>query len=222
MKKTLILLFVLAATSKLRAHEIHYEVSDQTAAAPMLRFSIPYTLGTHDGAVHSLSGFAQVTENDQVVSARFEVPIDSMKTGHDLRDCHMREALGIEYSDSRFPREHVCDGNNQIPQSGPDSIQYPVITVEFVGMTLPSEPFVIGSPQNFKVKGKIKIHGIVQEQVWPVLITKTVNANGIQGFRLVTRFPISLRSFNIKVKPFMGIGVKDTATVSADIALVRK
>src|SRR6478672_10385137 len=46
----------------------------------------------------------------------------------------MREALGIDYgAGGRFPKDHVCDGQNQLPASGPESVAFPDIRLEILG-----------------------------------------------------------------------------------------
>jgi len=226
MKNILIFLLVVASAPILQAKEIRYEISTQTPVSRMIQFSIPYTMGVHEGSAEALHGGAVTDENDNVIGARFQVPIDSIRTGNKERDCHLREALGINYSQSRFPKEHVCDSKNELPLSGPDSVQYPEIVVDFQGMSLPSEPFTIGTPKQFEVKVKIAIHGVEKIQLWPVMITKIVDSNGVQGFHLMSQFTESLKDFGIQVKPFalgpIKIGVKDQVTVRVALDLVQR
>jgi polyisoprenoid-binding protein YceI len=207
------------------ASEIHYAVTRDVPVSSMIRFSIPYSMGVHQGAANAVRSQVVTDENDRVLSARFSVPIDSMVTGNSQRDCHLREALGIDYSHSVFPKEHVCDSRNQMPTSGPDSVQYSDINVEFEEMSLPSEPLTLGVPQVLNVKVRFNIHGIEKVRMVPVSVTKTVGANQVPGFRIVAQFDESLKDYGVQVKPFslgfFKISVKDTVTVQVALNLVR-
>lgn len=220
--KTLLFSMALIAGFVVRAEMIQYEILDAGKhASSMIQFSIAYTFGTHKGSANLVLGDVSTDENDNVIKAHFQVPIESITTGNPTRDCHTREALGINYTQSQFPKEHVCNSRNEIPATGPDSIQYPDITVEFLEMSLPSEPFTLGIPQVSQVKVKMSIHGVERIQIWPVTIIKTINSDRVPGFRLMSHFDESLKDFGVQVKSFMGIGVKDTVKVQIALDLVR-
>src|SRR5262245_5385660 len=99
-----------------------------------MTFSLGWTLGTHEGRASQVSGSLRARLDPlEILEGEFRVPIGAMSTGSVSRNCHMREALGIDYSRSRFPREHVCV-NDQVPASGPDSVVFPDIVIKPRGL----------------------------------------------------------------------------------------
>lgn len=226
MKTAAIFLLTSMLTCGLYAAETHYGISPERPAKDMLSFSIPYTFGTHEGTIGALQAEVVTNEDDQVLRATFQVPINSMKTGNAERDCHMIEALGIDYTQSRFPKEHICTNDNTLPESGPDSVQYPDIKVEFINMTLPKDPFSIGIPQISDVSVNMSIHGTTKVfKFEKVTLTKTINGNGAPGFRILTKLSLSLKDFNIQVKAAkigpISINVKDKVSINVNIDLMR-
>ena len=83
-----------------------------------MAFSLGWSLGTHEGRASRVTGSVQAqVEPFAIAQGEFRVPIAAMSTGSSTRDCHMREALGIDYARSQFPAEHVCV-NDRVPMSG--------------------------------------------------------------------------------------------------------
>lgn len=204
--------------------DIRYSAVSST---PMVKFSIPWSFGIHEGSSRTLSGSVTTDDSDKVLNANFEIPISSMTTGNSTRDCHMREALGLNYEISTFPEEHVCNRKNQIPESGPDSIQYPVIAVELQDMTFPKDVFAIGIPQSVGARIKVSMHGVTKTIVIDkILVTKKILASGSVGFNVISTFQLSLKDFSVQVKPvnlgFKSVGVEDQVTVQLAIDLVRQ
>lgn len=225
MKKLILFMMTMMASQMALAGEIRYELSKEVSASKSMRFFIPYSAGTHEGYAKVIQGAVITDENDNVLSARFQIPIQSMRTGNETRDCHMVEALGLNYELSIFPEEHICDSNgNELPASGPDSVQYPNITVDFQEMALPSEGLVIGTPTRADVRMKFQMHGVERDQIVPVMITKSVGQDGRVGFRVISEFKQSLKNYGVIVRPVrvMGFsfGVKDTVTIQVDLSLV--
>ena len=137
-------------------------------------FSIPYTAGNHKGFARAIDGLVETDDNDQLVSAQFTVPIESLTTSHKTRDCHMFEALGLDYSTSQFPEKHVCNSQNQLPLSGPNAITYPSLTFQFQSFSqIPTIPLQLGVPTKARVKADLQIHGVTQQlNSLPILVTK--------------------------------------------------
>ncbi len=190
-----------------------------------VRFSVPYVAGVHKGTASRVDGKLVLDENDQLLRAHFEVPIGTLSTSNATRDCHMREAMGIDYSNSKFPADHVCDSDNKTPNEGPDSIAYPLVILDFTSFEkAPQTPFQDGVINESLVKATIQIHGQTRElQALPVKIQKTTNSAGISSFRVISKMPISLKDFSITVKPFtfgpLKIGVDDKVTVDLDLLI---
>ena len=197
-------------------------------ASSGLRFSVPYAAGVHKGTASRVDGILVMDETDQVSSAHFEVAIGTLSTGNATRDCHMREALGLDYTHSRFPNDHVCDSDNQTPSGGPDAIVHPLISLDFVGFEkAPATPIAEGLLTESTVTAQLKIHGQSKELVaLPIKILKTKDASGLPVFKVTCRMLISLKEFNVIVKPFtfgpIKIGVDDKVTVDLDLTLAEK
>src|SRR5919198_1701459 len=92
---------------------------------------VPYTLGTHHEQVTEVDGTVRIDpETLRLERGRLVIPLAGFRSDDAKRGCHLREALGLDYTRSRFPREHVCDDRNQLPASGPDAIAFPEIVLE--------------------------------------------------------------------------------------------
>src|SRR3954471_21635216 len=103
-------LFVLATLSAFsaRADVQTYRIA-QGKDGTGITLSLPYTFGTHTNRVVRAAGELRMDpDSPQGVSGTLRVPIDAIVSDSKERDCHMREALGLDYSRSQFPREHVC------------------------------------------------------------------------------------------------------------------
>src|SRR5262245_35509977 len=129
MKQVLIFFALTLATHLAQAANQRYIFSSSGATG--ISFRLPYTGGTHTGSARSASGTLTFDPSSLIrINAHIVVPIDDIHSGDSKRDCHMREALGLDYTRSQFPKSHVCDNANRIPTSGPDSVVYP--TIEFI------------------------------------------------------------------------------------------
>ncbi len=202
---------------------------------PGVTFSIGYSLGQHDGSAQAMSSSVKLTKDNKILSGTFSVPISSMTTGNSKRDCHMMEALGIDYSKSQFPKEHVCN-SDILPTSGPDSVSFQTIDFNFISIKGDSNsglPAVLeeGKVYNLPIHGKWTIHGVTQEvggaQSNEVVLAQVKLLNASTGeLQLFAKFNISLSKFGVIVKPFkiafVSIGVDDIAKVTFNTRMVRK
>lgn len=188
------------------------------------KFSLKYTLGTHYG--NATEGNGQILLDPQdfdQLQGQFKIPIHRMFTGNQKRDCHMRESLGLNYSLSRFPEDHVCDSQETLPSSGPDSIQYPYITFTLERGLLLSGNLSLGQESKIKVFGVWNIHGRNYKSVHEMNLS-WVNEDQSQ-LRVQGKFDLSLADFDIHVKPAnvlgLSIGVEDKVMVDLDFLLER-
>jgi hypothetical protein len=162
----------LCPTPSARAADITYHPVAHPDGSPGVVFESGYSLGVHRGQARALAGVAQVTLAPFAIQgARFSVPIESMTTGNAQRDCHLREALGLDYarpgSTSRFPANHVCNGANEIPAgAGDDSVVFPEIQAELLSVQLTSggPDLAPGKPIDLEAKIRWTIHGVIQER----------------------------------------------------------
>jgi polyisoprenoid-binding protein YceI len=139
------------------------------------------------------------------VTGALSVPIASLDTDNKERDCHLQEAMGINYEKSDFPKNHVCRKDDTLPTEGPNSVVYPHIKFEITKMKSPTV-----------AEGFWEMHGVrkpIEVQVQATIDKESVRVKGKHEFRL--------SDFGIQVKPakivFVTISVRDPATVEFDL-----
>ena len=187
-------------------------------------FSLGWTLGTHQGRASRVTGSLDAQLDPLVVSqGEFRVPIAAMSTGSTTRDCHMREALGIDYARSHFPAEHVCV-NDQVPVSGPDSVVYPDIVIKVQGVR-PSQGVTSGSalrltpaqPVEAQVLFSLSTHGTTRDMSAPIRLQLT-KPDVVQ---VQMEFEVKLADFGLVVKMPALMKVEDRAKVKLNLLLGR-
>ncbi len=208
-----------------------YSLTNQSATGTT--FQIGYSAGVHDGTVSTIDAEVTLDQKNQILAGDFKIDIANMSTGNKTRDCHMREALGIDYSVSQFPNEHVCNSEDKTPTDGPDAIKYSEISFHFSSVksnsnSILSEVLEVGKVYNIAVQGKLTVHGQVKDftaldstEFIPVQIKLLNSETG--ELQLTGKFDIVLKDFGIIVKPFkfgfVKIGVADKAKVSLNMKL---
>jgi len=182
---------------------------------------VPYSLGTHHERVTAVDGELRADpEALRVEGGRLTIPLAAFRSDDPKRGCHLREALGLDYARSRYPRDHVCDDQNRLPASGPDAVAFPEIVVELRGGAQ-APPEAAGSPPGVDVDATLAVHGLSR----PVRFRATVARDGASPglLRVRARVPVRLADFGIQVKSagalFVSISVKDTVTVVLDVRL---
>ena len=201
-------------------------------ASTSIAFEIPFTGGVHRGVATDIQGTLVLDSTNKLVSGRFVVPLTAMKTQNDTRDCHMREALGIDYTNSNFPALHVCNAQNETPATGPDSIAFPNLEFEFTqiaqttGEALPSL-LEEGKSYSVILKGRFSAHGqtkVLDATDLSSTLEATLIKNG-ESMALHSVFPVVLKDYGIKVKPShagpVTISVGEKATVKLNLSLVQ-
>jgi len=184
---------------------------------------VVYSLGSHTQVAGEVRGEVRTDPSTLAeVSGAVVVPLASIRGDGSTRDCHMREALGLDYTaGGHFPAEHVCDASNQLPASGPDAVAFPEIRMELITARPLDDLSLLGQGQPVRVELEVKwmLHGVahVQKELARVLRDGT-------GLRARGRSTIVLRDFDVVVKPvkvlFAEVKVGDAVTVSYDLKLV--
>jgi hypothetical protein len=204
-------------TAKPNEKSVSFVLSPQTNKTG-IALSLPYTFGTHTGSAIPSSGTVSAAEDLgtlRLFTAKFAVPINTIKTGNDARDCHVIEAMGIQYQGSVYPKEHACDGSNRLPTSGPNAPVYNEIEFELAGANYggTNRSLDVGKPVLVTALGKWSMHGIQKTESIELKIerlgSKKIKVTGTKDF--------SLQNFGIVVKPFGPVTVKDTATIQLDL-----
>ena len=170
-----------------------------------ISISVPYTLGTHTGEVAWPDWTLSVGPGrSRVAALRIAFPIAKIDMGKGKMNCHMTEALGLNYAVSQFPEKHACDRNHRLPSQGPDSVVFPEVVFR-------AEPFDLpASDGKIALKGAWTIHGVEKDAVLSVDFRR--NPDGSFDFSGSHRW--TLEDYGVVVKPFLAISVK--GTVQAD------
>jgi hypothetical protein len=219
-RATWVVLLLLAgpASAEPRAYRVASVAEGSKAEAIVV-----YSLGSHTQTAGELRGevrtdLTTLTE----VSGAVVVPLASIRGDGSTRDCHMREALGLDSAaGGHFPAEHVCDANNQLPASGPDAVAFPEIRMELITARPLDDLSLLGQGQPVRVELEVKwtLHGVThgQRELARVLRDGT-------GWHARGRSTIVLKDFNVVVKPvkvlFAEVRVGDAVTVNYDLKLV--
>jgi polyisoprenoid-binding protein YceI len=175
---------------------------------------VPYSMGTHHEHVTAVDGTVRLDpEALRMERGRLVVRLAAFRSDDPKRGCHLREALGLDYARSRYPREHVCDDQNRLPASGPDAIAFPEIVLELSK----GEPAASG----VDVEGVLTVHGKSRPVRLHLAVSRDASSPGT--LRVRGRVPLHLADFGVQVKPakvlFVSITVADEITVAVDALL---
>lgn len=211
----LMLPFSFHATAKV------YRVPVIPAPNTSVKMYIPYTFGTHKGEVRLFSGSLILDLQDPANSqGEFSVPINSLNTGKEERDCHMMEALGLDYGEADYPETHVCTETNNLPTAGKNAPKYKTIHLKVLSLKSqdPSKMINTDKATSIEVEGAWTIHGKTYQWTFPMKLIPEG-----EKFRVKGEVPFSLKNHDIIVKStnvlFMDVSVKDIITVYFDLLL---
>jgi len=177
-----------------------------------VKYALPYSMGTHRGRVKRMTGTVSLDLEQSMGSGELHVPIDSIDTGNKEQDCHLIEAMGLNYRVSDFPKEHTCDKNDHVATSGKNSVAYPEIIFKISSIKASEKA------GNFTVSGVWTIHGISHPSQFDTKIIHQGNSLKIQG-----EIQFSLKDYGVEVKSahilFVTISVKDEVSMVFDLEL---
>ena len=184
---------------------------------------VVYSLGSHTQVAQDIRG--EVTLDTTTLaggSGTVVVPIAGIHGDGGTRDCHMREALGIDYAaGGRFPKEHVCDSQNRLPASGPESVAFPDIRLDVLGAHPLDDPGLLASGKPVRVELDVRwtVHGVGKQQK---ALTRVVREG--DGLHARGRSTVVLADHGIVVKAtkvlFAEIKVGDAVSVTYDLRLL--
>jgi hypothetical protein len=184
---------------------------------------VVYSLGNHTQTAQEIRG--EVTLDPTTLSGgsgSVVVPIAGIHGDGSTRDCHMREALGIDYgAGGRFPKDHVCDGQNQLPASGPESVAFPDIRLEILGARPLDDLSLLdsGKPVRVELDARWTLHGVSKQQKELTRVVREGNGLHARG-----RSTLVLADHGVVVKAtkvlFAEIKVGDAVTITYDLRLV--
>ena len=187
-----------------------------------IRFLLPFTFGTHKGTASKVRGSVAI-DPDELGRSRGEVtvPLDDLVTGNRTRDCHLHEAMGLDYTKSRYPKEHVCNGRGEIPTSGDDAETYPDIVFKLKKLTTAT-----GNKLNLAQKATVEADGewTMHGQSHPAKIKFEYLPQKDKSLRFRASTLLSLKDYGIIVKSakvlFKEVTVEDAVTVDLDLLFV--
>jgi polyisoprenoid-binding protein YceI len=202
---TLISLFLIAGA----AQAATYVPVQADSAKSGLTFAIKYTAGVHEGITSVAKGEIEIDPTKlEITSGAISFPLSSLDSGNTKRNCHTFESLGVDYTHSVYPKDHICGDANTLPATGPDSIAFPTITFTFHSVATTA-----GS-----VNGIFSMHGVEKELTVPLTIT------ALEGGKLEVKssFLVHLPDFGVVVKKFLFVTCADDASVGVDLILQPK
>jgi hypothetical protein len=221
----LLLLGLCASALLLAAHPAIAAPTTYTVelAGKGLLLEVPYSLGTHKERATAVEGSLLLDPDTFALSGgELLFPLDWFHSDSLKRLCHLREAIGLDYARSRFPKEHVCD-EDQVPASGDDAIAFPNVRLKLTGGHLQSGTALPARDEVSAVAtGTLTLHGVTR----PVQLALTVSRDPDEpgALRIRGRHPLLLADFGVVVKSahvlFVQISVGETVTVVVDARLV--
>ncbi len=167
-----------------------------------------YTFGTHKLSTSEIKG--SVKEDNGTFSGQVSVPIKSIKEGRKELECHLQESLGLNYENSGFPKKHVCDDNDELPETGPNKIEYANIQFDISS--------VIKNKDKLSLTGKWTMHGVSKEEK----IEFQVNEENSSSLKAQADVKFSLKDFGVIVKKAFVISVNDTIDVKLNLVFKKK
>ena len=186
---------------------------------PGISISLPYSFGTHDDQVARISGELRLDPDaPEAASGKLSVPIEAIVSGNNERDCHMREALGLDYARSRYPRDHVC-ANDALPAG---AIAFPEIVLEVRSVKAPPvSELAVGKETPISLDASWTIHGVTRPARLQLTASRDAKTPG--AVRIRGSLPIRLADFGVVVKSaqvlFVTSSVAEVATVQFDLKL---
>ncbi len=135
------------------------------------------------------------------------MPITSIKEGNSELECHLQEALGLNYEKSNYPDKHVCTDDDKVPSEGPNSISYPDIRFEVENLEKAKDRFL--------VTGQWTIHGITKKEKIDILFQEIDS----ESIKLQGRIKFNLKDYGVVVKKAFIVSVDDEVEAVLDLNL---
>jgi hypothetical protein len=178
------------------------QASDTSLTKTQVELKVPYTFGVHTVEATKLTG--QVFWNNdktQILEADLVLAVTDLTNDDKTFICHLQSSLTLDYTQSDFPKEHVCE-DDALPPAGKNSPKHTTITAHLVA------PFTLGDKS---AKILWTIHGVSREQNVPVVVT--LNEDKTQ-YTLKGEWKMKRSDFDITVKKFLFIDADNKLPVS--------
>ncbi|MCB0307858.1 MAG: YceI family protein [Bdellovibrionales bacterium] len=188
---------------------LNYPSSTSPSDQSTISIQVPYSLGTHEGHIGSVEGLVLIENSGTVIKGfSLEVPLKAIDMGKSKMNCHTREALGLNYQTSSFPKSHVCNSKDELPDTGSDAIAYPTVTFKSKGQS------ILALDKPIALPGTLSIHGQSKEVVLTLKLSKQNDQ-----WRVTGEHTVNLSDFGVEVKPFLLIKVKGIVKLKFDLLL---
>ena len=187
---------------------------------PGITTTLSYSMGTHDNRVTRAEGEVRLDpEAAEGLTGELRVPIEAIVSGDNERDCHMREALGLDYARSKFPGEHVCQ-DDKLPK---ESIAFADIRLTLRAARAPDVATLpAGKETPIEVEATWTIHGVTRPARLHLTASPDAGTPGAVRVRGMSLVP--LKDFGVVVKSakvlFATISVGPVVNVKFDLRLV--
>ena len=212
------------AASGPRPYRVDLAPARGRTAPAGLSVEVPHTTGTAVLRVTAASGELRLDPSTlALASGRLLFPLDALRADDATMECHLREALGLDYARSRYPREHVCE-KDRLPASGPDSIAFPEIALELSRGAPLGDPSALsrGAEVPVEAQGAFTVHGVTRPA--RLLLAASRDPSSPGALRVRGRHPFRLADFGVVVRPvkilFVRLTVADVVTATVDVRLV--
>lgn len=169
-----------------------------------LAFAIDYTAGVHEGVAKVATGEIDIDPGTLAIEGgEISFPVAALDSGNAKRNCHILESLGLDYTRSVYPKDHVCGGENRLPSEGVDSVAFREMGFRFL------------SYKDGAVTGTFSLHGVRRDLTIPVSISREANGD----LRLKAPFTLHLPDYGVVVKKFLFVTVAEDARVTVELLL---
>lgn len=167
-----------------------------------INLTVPYTFGKHELLASKVQGQLKWSSQESVITdAEVALEVSDLEAKDQKLKCHLVEALTLDYSLSDYPKEHVCDGDDRLPQTGKNSPVFKQIKLRLVAPVKLSD-------QTAELEWEI--HGRTRKQTIPIRVSLAE-----EGRKLVldSQWKMKRSDYGIKVKKFLFIDAADELPV---------
>lgn len=172
--------------------------------------TVRHTFGAYDIPNTNARGEMEISSDQGIRRFWVAFGIKGFDSGNRTLNCHLQEALGLDYRQSNFPDRHVCE-NDRLPMKGKNAVRYP--EVAFRSIDGGSTPWGMGdAPRELSLAGTWSIHGVDLPATMKIQFQKTEKGHRARG-----KSKISLKDFGVIVRGFLFISVKDEVQVEWDV-----
>ena len=172
-----------------------------------LEIEIPYTFGKQTLSLRQFRGqILYDSQENSFASGEIVVELDDFETKDPILLCHFLESLTLDYSQSDYPKKHICQ-DNKLPTTGKNAPKFKTITAKLLRPSHLSES---------RLSLRWSIHGVEKDLEIPVKMTWSME-NKI--LNLSSDWKMKRSDFNIIVKKFLFVEAADEVRLKLNLKL---